>query len=498
MGGRFYMRMRIGIALLLTVMATVSVDGQINKWYDEYSESDGYSHWTAGISVGEPLIFCNLSSFAHRKTYWGVSFGAFGGYQVNPVFGVNFLVDYGMNKAGARTFAQDRKLGPDGSTYYLSSLPGTPFAEIYSKIHFLNIGIQPSFNLNRVIFQPAHPQRFNVLLQPAVYLQHFHSTVYNMKKVRVTDGSLNRSLDFGAGADLALRARLNAHADVQLSSGIVWTTNNRFDGTNSMSKAKDDFIWHTKVSLVYKFNRASKGERDNILYAPTRHAAPAAAPQPAYTVPAPTSPTYGKEVNDLLLQLLALMEKRQRDTVTTIVKVERVVDTLYIMQPAPAVAQPAPQQPAPSTTTMPPYAYEEWILRLITRIRNEHPEMMNEVSEDSLVRQIVQAKEEYADFYSDEKGASEADAHTPKFAIQIYAMTNPFPDAFFKDIPGVRMVRLTKDRLYRYLISVFDTKEEAREQLSKVQEKYWDAFIREFDNYMIKNAVILNEETKKQ
>lgn len=81
-----------------------------------------YSHWTADISIGEPFAFCNLTSFAARRTYWGISFGAFGGYQINPVIGLALSLDCGTNKAGAFSYALDRKLGPDGTTYYLPDL----------------------------------------------------------------------------------------------------------------------------------------------------------------------------------------------------------------------------------------------------------------------------------------------------------------------------------------------------------------------------------------
>lgn len=61
----------------------------------------------------------------------------------------------------------------------------------YARIRFVNLGFQASFNVNRIFFKPEVPQRFTVLLQPAVYLQHFYSTVYNQSKQKVTDGSLN-------------------------------------------------------------------------------------------------------------------------------------------------------------------------------------------------------------------------------------------------------------------------------------------------------------------
>lgn len=446
---------------------------------DAEEETAGrYSHWTAGVSVGEPFIFCNLTSFSARKTYWGVSVGAFGGYQFNPVLGLALTVDYGMNKAGAHSYALDRKLGPDGTTYYLPDLPGTSFADIYSEISFVNVGLQASFNLNRVLFQPVRPHRFTVLLQPAFYVQRFRAHVYDRQKRKVTDGSLNKGADFGLGADLALRARINSRFDMQLSSGLVWAHNNTFDGVNNQSNAKDDYLWCTKVSLICKINRKSKGEKENILYAP---ASPAAVAGNGLEELLDLLEKKTQQEKELLAELKAMQQKQDISGG----KATHSVDTLYIIQKEVA----APVQPVST-----PEAREEWIIRLMGKIKAEHPEIIEEVGYDTLVRQVIQAREEYAEYYTDEKvPAKLLENATPRYAIQIYAMTNPFPPAFFKDTPGIRVVRLMKDKLYRYLYAVYDSKEEARAVLPGVQKKYWDAFIREFDDYMIKNALILDQ-----
>lgn len=438
---------------------------------------DRYSRWTAGVSIGEPFVFCNLTSFSARKTYWGVSVGAFGGYQFNPVLGLALTMDYGMNKAGAHSYALDRKLGPDGTTYYLPDLPGTSFADIYSEISFVNVGLQASFNLNRILFQPLQPSRFTVLLQPSVYVQHFRANVYDRQGRQVTDGSLNGGADFGLGADLALRARLNSRFDMQLSSGLVWSHNNTFDGVNNQSSAKDDYLWSTKVSLICKFNRKAKREKDNILYAPVAPAAVGSGLEELLELLEKKT----QQEKELLAELKAMQQKQAVPGGKT----THSVDTLYIIQKETV----APVQPVST-----PEAREEWIIRLMGKIKAEHPEIIEEVGYDTLVRQVIQAREDYAGYYTDENVPAKAlENATPRYAIQIYAMTNPFPVAFFKDTPGIRVVRLMKDRLYRYLYAVYDTKEEARAVLPEVQKKYWDAFIREFDDYMIKNALILDQ-----
>lgn len=463
------------IVLIITLLWSVNSNAyaQTEELVIPKDTARQYSHWTVGIAVGEPFMFCNLTSWAARKTYFGVSAGVFGGYQFNPVIGLSLLADYGTNKAGAHSYALERKLGPDGTTYYLPTLPGASFRDIYSKITFLSFGLQASFNVNRILFQPAEAQRFTVLVQPGVYMQHFKSVVCNEQGQEVTDGSLNGGVDFGLGGELALRARINSRFDMQLSSGIIWTANNTFDGVNNLSRAKDDYVWSTKVALIYKINRRSKGERDNVMYQP------AAGREVSSDLAALLAEARERELREreLLAQLEALQEKLT-DTLHT-----RMVDTVYIVQ-----KETLPANPVPSKEIQ-----EEWILSLIGKIRTEQPDIIEEVGYDTLVKQVIEAREEYGGYFSDDRVSEKTRQNaTPKFAVQIYAMTNPFPASFFKDTPGIRVVRLVKDKLYRYLYGVYDTMEEARAALPEVQKKYWDAFVREFDDYMIRNALILD------
>lgn len=452
------------------VIFSIILGGSLSSYAQIEEEPEQYSHWTAGIAIGEPFMFCNLTSFSANQTYWGISGGAFGGYQVNPILGFTFSFDYGMNKAGAHSYAFDRKLALDGTTYYLPTLPGTRFSEIHAKIRFFQLGVQAAFNLNRIIFRPSYPQRFTALLLPAVYLQNFHSTVMDKSGKEITDGSLNGGIDLGLGLELGMRGRINDQFDAQLSSGIVWTNNNTFDGVNNLSRAKDDYIWQTKLSLIYKINRKAKGEKDNILYATS-------APEPLASDLAHTLAEAQKYEQQLNLRLKAFQDSLHAS------RPIRVVDTLYIIQ----------KDSSTTPASSPLAGQEDWILRIIHKIQTEQPEIIKQVGYDTLIKQVIEAREEYAGYYTDEKIPAQAmEQRTSKYAIQIYAMTNPFPVSFFQGTPGIRVVRLLKDGLYRYLYAVYDSMEEARAVLPQVQQKYWDAFIREFDNYMIENALLLD------
>lgn len=444
-----------------------------------------YSHWTTGFALGEPFIFCNLTSFATNKTYWGISAGLFGGYQFNPIFGLQLSLDYGSNKAGAHSYAFERKLGPDGTTYYLPTLPGTSFTEIESRIHFISVGLQPGFNMNRILFHTPKAQKFTILLLPTFYLQHYKAKVCNKQGQEITDGSLNKSLSLGLGGEIALRARINAMFDAQLSSGIIWTNNNTFDGIKNMSNAKDDYIWNTKVSLIYKINRKSKGEQDNILYEPWN----------LNKISADLEKTLARakekeeqlEQQQMALQAQLQLLYQRPDSINL---PDRRVDTLYIIQKE--IMQTPPENKALR-------GEEDWVLRLIQKIEDEQPEVVEREGYKNLVEQVKEAKEIYADYYTDAKMPEEPSDHQiHKYAIQIYAMSNPFPSSFFKGSANIRVVRLIQDGLYRYLYAVYDSMEEARKALPEVRSKYWDAFIREFDDYMIKNSLLLDLSTEKK
>ena len=108
---------------------------------------------------------------------------------------------------------------------------------------------------------------FTVLLQPAVYLQKFSPKVYKKSGGRATTGSLDNSVNFGAGGDIAFRFRTGRLLDLQFNTGIIWISNNSFDGVVTIAKARDSYMWNAGLTAIFKLNR--RKHKDNLIYAPS-------------------------------------------------------------------------------------------------------------------------------------------------------------------------------------------------------------------------------------
>jgi hypothetical protein len=230
-----------------------------------------YSRWTIGAFFGVPFTDGNLSSFSADKTYWGSAGSLVFGYQMNPVLGFDLSYEMGLSKLGSPDYAKEYILGPDGMTYYPpTTISGTLYSDLYSKVNFFQFGFGLNLNLNHLFMELRGPRIFTVLLQPKIYAQHFSSSVRAISNDQEVTGSPNgKSLNLGLGGDIALRARISASFDAQLSTGITWIENDFFEGVKTEAKAKDSYMIGVKIGLIYKFNSAKKSHKDNLLYAPS-------------------------------------------------------------------------------------------------------------------------------------------------------------------------------------------------------------------------------------
>lgn len=215
-----------------------------------------YSRWTIGAFFGFPFMSGDLSSFSSGKTYFGGSGSLVLGYQVNPLFGLDLSFETGRNKLGSPDYAENYILGPDAMTYYPpTTISGTLYSDLYSKVNFSQFGLGLSLNLN-YLFTKRIPRLWMVLLQPKVYAQHFNPSVCAKGDDQEVTGSYNgKSWNIGLGGDIALRARISQYFDIQLSGDITWIENNFFDGVETVSKAKDSYMIEVKIGLIYKFQK---------------------------------------------------------------------------------------------------------------------------------------------------------------------------------------------------------------------------------------------------
>ena len=243
-----------------------SVRAEMKTLKKEYFRD--YSKWSLEASIGMPFFSGDINSLSDDKTYIGGQYGVKLGYQISPTIGLGLSGTYGRNKAGSPDYAKDYILGADGMTYYPpTTIDGTKYSDIYSKIDFFNFGLHLNLNLNNFFVENRGQHVFTVLLQPAVYLQKFSPKVYKKGGGRATSGSLDNSVNFGAGGDIAFRFRTGRLLDLQLTSGIIWISNNSFDGVTTIAKARDSYMWNAALTAIFKLN--GRKHKDNLIYAPS-------------------------------------------------------------------------------------------------------------------------------------------------------------------------------------------------------------------------------------
>lgn len=243
----------------------VSIRTEMKTLKKEYFRD--YSRWTIEAGIGMPFFAGDINSLSAGKTYIGGQYGLRLGYQISPTIGLGLSGAYGRNKAGSPDYAKDYILGLDGMTYYPpTTIEGTKYSDIYSRIDVLDFGLHLNLNLNNLFVENRGQHVFTVLLQPAVYLQKFSPKVYKKSGGRATAGSLDNSVNFGAGGDIAFRFRTGRLLDLQLNSGIVWISNNSFDGVVTIAKARDSYMWNAGLTAIFKLN--GRKHKDNLIYAP--------------------------------------------------------------------------------------------------------------------------------------------------------------------------------------------------------------------------------------
>lgn len=229
-----------------------------------------YSHWYFGAEYGVPFLFGDFTSFSADKTYVGSQFGGFAGYQVNSWIGIEASARTGYTRMGAKSYAGDYLMNADGMTYYTNQDFNTwKYKDVFSKVHFTNIGLQMNLNVNNFFGPNRGNRRWTVLLSPAVYAQHFSTELINKADKSPLSGKKTDKWNIGIGGDVSLRYKISRAFDVQLRTGIIWVNNNKMDGISTLIKSKDHFMTSAGLSLIWK---VGKKKEDNVLYASRRAA----------------------------------------------------------------------------------------------------------------------------------------------------------------------------------------------------------------------------------
>lgn len=245
------------LSLLICSLSTTGY-AQSTGWQETSRINSEPARWYFGVEYGIPFLFGELTAFSADKTYLGYQIGGFAGYRFNHKIGLEFSAGTGGTKLGSKSYATDYLVDEEGMTYYVGqAFPTWAYKDIYSKVQYINIGLQANINLNNLFSTVPRERRWTVLLSPAIYMQHFSPDLYvKADKNRLKGGSTDK-LNIGLGGNLALRYNASRLFDLQLRTGVIWVNNNKMDGVSTLIKSKDHFMVSTGIALIWKTGRTS-------------------------------------------------------------------------------------------------------------------------------------------------------------------------------------------------------------------------------------------------
>ncbi|WP_416980378.1 OmpA family protein [Alistipes ihumii] len=214
-----------------------------------------HSRWSVGLNAGIPFFWGDMLSMSADKTYIGFAIGVQGGYRISDLLAVSLSADYAQGKLGARGYAEDYLLAPDGMTWYVPQQQAMQrYGDLYSKVSLVNVGLSLDVNINRIFSKRAAEHRFTVWVSPTVYGQFFSADIYTKADdKRYSDGTTKPGgLSLGLGGALSLRYRVTRNIDLQLKNSLFWMTDNRFDGIQTIfGKTRHNAAWIPQIGVVW-------------------------------------------------------------------------------------------------------------------------------------------------------------------------------------------------------------------------------------------------------
>lgn len=219
------------------------------------SEEPVRCRWSIGLNAGIPFFWGDMLSMSADKTYIGFAAGVQGSYRLSDLLTVSLSVDYARGKLGARDYARDYLLAPDGMTWYVPQQQAMQrYGDLYSKVSLVNMGLSLDVNVNRIFSRQAAEHRFTVWVSPAVYGQFFKADVYTKADdKRYSDGTTDPDgLSLGLGGALMLRYRVSRSIDLQLKNTALWMTDNHFDAIRTpFGKSRYNAMWLPQIGVVW-------------------------------------------------------------------------------------------------------------------------------------------------------------------------------------------------------------------------------------------------------
>lgn len=213
-----------------------------------------FTRWSVGANVGIPFFWGDMATMAANKTYIGFSAGVQGSYRFSQLLSVSLSADYARGKIGARGYAKDYLLTPDGMTHYTPQTGEQAYKDLYSQVGVFSLGLSLDINANRIFYRDVTRHRFSVWVSPTIYGQAFNANVYEKSgDAKFSDGTTRPAgFSLGLGGALSLRYKVCEKIELQFKNSLIWITDNKFDGiTTPYGKTKHNVLWTPQLGVIW-------------------------------------------------------------------------------------------------------------------------------------------------------------------------------------------------------------------------------------------------------
>ncbi len=247
-------------------------------------------YWYINLGMESPFMFGDMYSITQDKVHFSLAPNIRLGYRFNSGFALEIKATYGQLIGTSINSTKNFMLTTDGMTIYPYTLidgseyinefipaegeqvfgiwgnnnygiTAARYESAFSKSRFMQVAVLANFNLNRLILDTpkTREQRVSLFLKPAFYLNKYNAAIYNIKRRSQRLSPIYSSpISIGLGGELALNIALSKHFGIELYSGLMWVSDQRFDGIQTVKMAKDDYILSFGANIQVKFNKKKK------------------------------------------------------------------------------------------------------------------------------------------------------------------------------------------------------------------------------------------------
>lgn len=211
--------------------------------------------WYVSREMGMPIYYGNIKTLLQEQHPSSLEYGLSCGYKLHRLFDIELSIDYGNSRLTARSGDDCYFLDRNGNTYSNTQVSGTvPYAQIYALLKYVGLGLHTPIYLNRLFFPQSKPHRLSLLFSPNLSVSRYSSKI-RLKYSHQTWLPPQIHWSFEMGTDLLLRYNLSRRIDFQLSTGIKYICNKKFDGLSTSSPHNASYVWNTGLSMIYKFGK---------------------------------------------------------------------------------------------------------------------------------------------------------------------------------------------------------------------------------------------------